>query len=80
MNFPSKEDVAAVRAQYPRGARVELVQMNDPFTTLCPGDLGRVTSVDSTGTVHVAWDCGSTLGAVYGVDKIRIAPEPEGGG
>ena len=79
MNFPSKDAVAAVREQYPREARVELVHMNDPFTTLCPGDQGRVTSVDDTGTVHIAWDSGSTLGAVYGEDMIRKLPEDGGG-
>ena len=75
MNFPSKETVAAVRAQYPKGARVELVQMDDPHTRLRPGDRGRVTFVDDTGTVHIAWDCGSSLGAVHGADIIRRLPE-----
>ena len=75
MNFISKETVAAVRAQYPKGARVELVQMDDPYVTIPPGERGRVTSVDDTGTVHIAWDCGSSLGAVYGVDVIKLVEE-----
>ena len=77
MNFPSQETVAAVQAQYPRGTRVELIQMDDPHTTLRPGDRGRVMFVDGTGTVHIAWDSGSTLGAVYGVDAIRKLQEQE---
>jgi len=77
MNNPPKETVAAVRAQYPAGARVELVQMDDPYTTIPPGTWGRVKHVDDTGTVFVAWDCGSSLGAVYGVDVIRRLPEQE---
>jgi len=77
MNFPSQETVAAMRTQYPMGTRVELVQMDDPHTRLRPGDRGRVTSVDDTGTVHISWDRGSTLGAVFGVDVIRRLPEQE---
>jgi len=54
VNFPSKETVVQVRAQYPVGARVELVQMDDPHTRLRPGDQGIVDSVDDTGTVHIS--------------------------
>lgn len=72
MNFPRKEIVEAVRARYPKGTRVELVSMDDPYSKLKPGDRGTVNHVDDTGTVFVNWDCGSGLGVVYGVDCIRI--------
>ncbi len=36
--FPTREQVALVRKQYPIGAKVELVSMNDPYTKLRPGD------------------------------------------
>lgn len=72
MVFPKKEVVEAVRARYPKGTRVELVSMDDPYSKLKPGDRGTVKFVDDTATVHVSWDCGSSLGVVYGVDKIRI--------
>ena len=71
MKFPSKEQVDRVRAAYPIGARVELVSMADPYTSLKPGERGTVDYIDDTGTVFVKWDSGSTLGAVYGVDSIR---------
>ena len=45
--------------------------MDDPYSKLKPGDKGTVSCVDDTGTVFVNWDCGSSLGAVYGVDEIR---------
>jgi hypothetical protein len=70
--FPSKEAVERIRKQYPPGARVELVSMNDPYTNLKPGDRGTVELVDDIGTVFVRWDCGSRLGAAYGEDKIRL--------
>lgn len=72
MNFPRKEIVEAVRARYPKGTRVELVSMDDPYSKLKPGDRGTVNHVDDTGTVFVNWDCGSGFGVVYGVDRIRI--------
>lgn len=69
----SRETVKRIREQYPRGARVELTKMNDPYnTTLFPGDKGTVVSVDDMGTIHVAWDCGSSLGVVYGEDACTL--------
>jgi hypothetical protein len=70
-NFPSRETVERIRKQYVRGSRVELVNMDDPYTKLRPGDQGTVNFVDDTGTVFVNWDNGSTLGVVYGVDSIK---------
>ena len=71
-NLPSKTAVEARRARYVPGTRVELVSMNDPYTTLKPGDRGTVRHVDSIGTVHIAWDRGSTLGAAFGADEIKV--------
>ena len=70
--FPSKEIVLALRKQYPKGARVALVRMNDPYTKLRPGDLGTVDFVDDAGTQFCRWDNGSTIGAVFGEDEIRL--------
>lgn len=69
--FPSRAVVESLRRQYPAGARVALVAMNDPYTKLKPGDEGAVIAVDDAGTIHIQWDSGSTLGAVYGEDSIR---------
>ncbi|GHU48806.1 hypothetical protein FACS1894127_0260 [Clostridia bacterium] len=69
--FPTEEQVARIRKQYPHGVRVELVSMNDPYTKLKSGDLGTVNHVDDIGTVFVDWDNGSGLGAAYGEDSIR---------
>lgn len=75
--FPNKETVERVRGQYPKGARIELVSMSDPYATLKPGDRGTVSCVDDTGTVFADWDDGSTLGAVYGEDEIRLLSKAE---
>ena len=65
------ERLKQLREYYTPGTRVELIRMDDPYSKLKPGDKGTVSCVDDTGTVFVNWDCGSSLGAVYGVDEIR---------
>ena len=72
MNSITKAALEILRAKYKCGRRVELVSMNDPYSSLKPGDLGTVDFVDDTGTVFVNWDNGSALGAVYGEDEIRL--------
>ena len=69
------EKLKQLRKYYKPGTRVVLVRMDDPYSKLCPGDQGTVSCVDDTGTVFVNWDCGSSLGAVYGVDEIRKLDE-----
>lgn len=69
--FPSNETVNRLRKQYPKGCRVELVQMNDPYSKLKPGDQGTVDFIDDTGTIFCSWDKGTTLGVVYGEDMVK---------
>jgi len=68
----------SLRERFPQGTRVELVHMDDPYNTkLVPGCRGTVKAVDDTGTIHVAWDCGSSLGVVYGEDSCRKVVEDD---
>ena len=68
----SKEALQRLRETYPEGTRVELTHMDDPYnTTLVPGCKGTVKFVDDMGTIHVSWDCGSSLGLVYGEDSCK---------
>ena len=71
IGYPKREVVESIRARYPKGTRVELIEMNDPYRDMPPGLRGTVVAVDDIGTVHIAWDNGSSLGAAYGVDRIR---------
>lgn len=41
--FPSRETVERLRMTYPKGTRVELVSMSDPYAKLKPGDQGTVS-------------------------------------
>ena len=60
-----------IRETYPPRTKVELVSMNDQYREMPPGLTGVVTGVDDTGTVHVNWSNGSSLGALWGIDTIR---------
>jgi hypothetical protein len=57
---------------YLLGKRIELVETNDQYTKLTPGDFGTVNFIDDLGTVFVTWDNGSTLGLILGIDKWKI--------
>ena len=74
MNWPTSAQVAAQKANYPAGTRVELVSCTDKLTELRPGMTGEVRAVDDAGTVFVNWSNGSGLGMVYGEDVIRKLP------
>lgn len=71
MFFPNSRVVERLRNEYPAGTRVELIEMNDPYRPMPQGLKGTVTCVDDTGTIHVNWDNGSSLGIVYGEDRCR---------
>jgi ribosomal protein S27AE len=78
MNFPDKESVERIRREYPAGCRIVLDGMEDPYTKIPIGTQGTVKGVDDTASVMPAWDCGSNLSVVYGVDsyhKIRTEEE-----
>lgn len=54
-----------LREKYPVGTRVELIHIDDPYNRkLVPGSQGTVCWVDDMGTIHVTWDCGSSLGLI----------------
>lgn len=59
--LPPKAVIDRLRAQYPLGCRVELVSMDDPYSTLKPGDQGTVTSIDDIGTIFVRWETAPDL-------------------
>lgn len=65
-----RETIEYLRESFPRGCRVELLQMDDPQAPPI-GTLGTVIGVDDLGTIHVNWDNGSGLGVAYGEDACR---------
>jgi len=63
-----------LRHQYPPGAAVELVHMDDPQAPP-KGTRGEIIQVDDLGTIQVAWRSSSTLGVVPGIDMVRTLGE-----
>ena len=48
--YIKKEQLEALREKYPKGCRVELVKMDDPYREMPPGLKGVVTGIDRGGT------------------------------
>ena len=71
MKSISTAQLEQLQQQFPKGTRLELIRMDDPYTRLKPGDQGTVSTIDSTGTIFVDWDCGSGLGLVFNEDLYR---------
>lgn len=70
MRMISKDALQALRERFPRGTRVELVQMDD-IQAPPIGTKGTVEGIDDTGSIMVRWDNGSGLNVVYSVDICR---------
>lgn len=63
------------KEMYPKGTRIELISMNDPFAPVPSGTKGTVECVDDMGTIHMKWDNGRTLGLILGEDSFRVIKE-----
>ena len=74
MRMISKEALQALRERFPRGTRVELVQMDDPQAPPV-GTKGTVRGVDDLGSNMGAWDNGCGLSVAYGEDTCRKVVE-----
>ena len=70
MRMISKEALQALRAAFPKGTRVALVQMDDPQAPPI-GTKGTVVGVDDIGSIMVSWDNGCGLSVAYGEDICR---------
>ena len=69
-HFPSREQVQALRERYPPGTMIQLTadMQGERFRA---GDIGKVTSVDDAGQIHLAWLKGGSLAIIPGVDSFR---------
>ena len=70
MLFANRKQVEGLRFRYPAETRVELIEMDDAQAPPV-GTLGTVICVDDTGSILVAWDNGSHLNIIYGVDRVK---------
>lgn len=74
MRFPSDEELKTIREMYPKGTRVELLEMDD-IEAPPIGTKGTVRYVDDAAGIGVNWDNGSTLAVIFGVDRIKKIEE-----
>lgn len=66
--------IKQLRERYPKGTRVQLISMEDPYAPVPPGTEGEVICVDDEGQLHTKWGNGSTLALIPGVDSFRVLP------
>lgn len=71
--FPTQVQLDRIRKAYPVGTRLVLVRMDDPYTTLKPGDMGTVVGIDDAGQIMMRWDKGGSLSLIPGEDEFRKA-------
>ena len=74
MRAMTPEILASLREQFPQGARVELLRMDDPQAPAI-GTRGTVRGVDDSGSIMVVWDTGGSLHVLFGVDECRKVGE-----
>ena len=77
MSFPSREQVASIRKNYPLGTRVMLNNMDDPYSPVESGTRGTVRYVDDSGQLGVVWDNGRRLSLIPGEDRFRKLTQQE---
>ena len=63
--------IEGIRARYPKGTLVRLVQMDDVQAPPV-GTRGTVIGVDDIGSILVQWDNGSGLSIAYGEDMCKV--------
>ena len=68
-------DVNTIKEMYPKGTRIELIYMDDPYAPVPSGTKGTVEFVDDMGQIDMKWDNGRTLALIPEVDEFKIIEE-----
>ena len=66
--------VKFIKEQYPKGTRIRLNSMEDPYAPIASGTEGEVNFVDDSGTLHMKWDNGRSLAIIPGEDSFSVLP------
>ena len=68
-----KDRVELLRKQYPKGTKIELLEMDDVQAPPV-GTVGTVQGVDDLGSLLVRWENGSSLSVIDRVDRVKKIP------
>lgn len=60
-----------LKKEYPKGTRIELMEMSNDPRPVAPGTRGTVAFIDDIATIHCNFDDGRRLGLLWGVDSFR---------
>lgn len=66
--------VKFIKEQYPKGTRIRLNSMEDPYAPIVPGTEGEVDFVDDLGSLHMKWSNGRSLALIPGEDSFSVLP------
>ncbi len=61
--------IELTKQHYPKGTRIELISMDDPYAPIPSGTRGAVDHVDDMGQIHMKWDNGRTLALIPSEDR-----------
>lgn len=70
--FPSQKEVERIKKMYPKGTRIQIERMNDPYHPIERGTKCTVDHVDDAGTLHCTFDNGRSLGVVTDADIFHV--------
>lgn len=68
----TRQQVQEIKEKYPKGTRIRLINMDDPFAPVESGTLGTVEMVDDGGQIHMHWDNGRGLALVPEFDSFEV--------
>lgn len=67
----TNKQILKIKSEFPKGTRVRCLYMDDPYRPVPSNTEGIVEKVDDSGTIHVIWDNGSSLGLIPNVDAFE---------
>jgi len=66
------KEVERIKAKYPAGTRIKMLEDMDDKQPILAGTLGTVCFVDDIGSIHMKWDNGRSLALIEGVDVFEV--------
>jgi len=66
------KEVERIKAKYPAGTRIKMLEDMDDKQPILAGTLGTVCFVDDIGNIHMKWDNGRSLALIEGVDAFEV--------